>query len=413
MPKGAVGLASLYWPDDIFRYLPIPSIYLEEGLVERPATKFPDRAALVFDSRVLTYGQLATEMERGKNSILVRLGDHGSRVAIAVAEPADLVPLFLGCLKARCSIWLVDLSFAPEDLARQMDAFKPDLVVAEQVTAPKLAELGGHLALAYVSELRQSETELSQTGLQLDPKSPAIALSGREGRLCYHSHSSLLAGAVSWSAFVPLKEGEVVMNLQPLYAWEGLYGLAPALFQGGTCIMSDPQDPERLARDIGENHPSFTWFTKDQMDRLFVHPNRGLLHAVRQNLQGIFLTVSGLLKGGERRRWGNLLETAVLTVYGWAETGPVLCSHPTWYLEGAVGIQVSNADIWPLSPATGNPLQVSWDAMEYGEIGVRSPMTAVAYETPEEASQRLRGGWLRTGTIATMDPNGLFYLRPA
>ncbi|MFQ5924752.1 MAG: AMP-binding protein, partial [Dehalococcoidia bacterium] len=381
--------------------------------VEGPASKFPDRAALVFDSRVLTYRQLATGMERAMNSILDRLGDHGSRVAVAVAEPANFAPLFLGCLKARCSLWLIDLSLPQEKLARQMDAFNPDLVVAEEATAPKLAGLGEDLVLTYVPELWQSETELSQTRLQLDPKSPSIALSGREGRLCYHSHSSLLAGAVSWSAFVPLNEGEVVMNLQPLYTWEGLYGLAPALFQGGTCVMSDPQDPERLARDIAANHPSFTWFTREQMDHLFVHPHRGLLHAIRQNLQGIFLSVSGPLKGDELRRLRNLLESPVLTVYGWAKTGPVLSSHPTWYLPEAIGIPVSNVDIWPLSPATGNPLQVSWDAVEYSEIGVRSPMTAIAYETPEEAAQWLRQGWLRTGTIATMDPNGLFYLRPA
>ena len=76
-----------------------------------------------------------------------------------------------------------------------------------------------------------------------------------------------------------------------------------------------------------------------------------------------------------------------------------------------MGIPVTNVDVWPLYPATGNPLEVPWEAIEYGEVGVKSPMTAAGYHLPEEKEKRVRDGWLRTKIVATMDPNGLFYIQ--
>ena len=112
-----------------------------------------------------------------------------------------------------------------------------------------------------------------------------------------------------------------------------------------------------------------------------------------------------------RRRLRNLLDKPALLTYGSVESGPVLSSHPTWYLDAAVGIPITNVDVWPLNPASGNPLEVPWEAIEYGEVGVKSPMTGVRYQPSEETAKRVHDGWLRTKIVTTMDPNGLFYIQ--
>jgi len=76
-----------------------------------------------------------------------------------------------------------------------------------------------------------------------------------------------------------------------------------------------------------------------------------------------------------------------------------------------VGIPVTNVDVWPLNPASGNPLKVAWETIEYGEVGVKSPMTAADYHSPEEKEKRVKDGWLRTKIVTTMDSNGLFYIQ--
>ena len=76
-----------------------------------------------------------------------------------------------------------------------------------------------------------------------------------------------------------------------------------------------------------------------------------------------------------------------------------------------MGIPVTNVDVWPLNPANGNPLEVPWETIEYGEVGVKSPMTAADYHSPEQKEKRVKGGSLRTKIVTTMDPNGLFYIQ--
>jgi len=105
------------------------------------------------------------------------------------------------------------------------------------------------------------------------------------------------------------------------------------------------------------------------------------------------------------------LDLPVLTVLGNAATGPALASHPQWYLQEAVGIPVTNVDVWPLHPRTHVPFAVPWEAIELGEVGVRSPMCASEFHTAEDRDEWVRDQWLRLGVVAAMDPTGLYHLR--
>jgi long-chain acyl-CoA synthetase len=231
------------------------------------------------------------------------------------------------------------------------------------------------------------------------------------GRLVYHSHKSLLAGAVSWSSFVPLKAEDVTLALEPLYTWEGIYSLFPVLFRGGTCLIGSLEEPERTADAVGNHHPGFAIISRREAAELYRSGYGSVVQAFRENLRGLFVSVDGPFTAAGRRRLRNLLNKPALLTYGSAQSGPVLASHPTWYLDDAVGIPLTNVDVWPLNPANGNPLEVPWETIEFGEIGAKSPMVALDYETPEEKDKYVRDGWLRTWVVGTMDPNGLFYLQ--
>jgi len=136
-----------------------------------------------------------------------------------------------------------------------------------------------------------------------------------------------------------------------------------------------------------------------------------VVQAFRESLQGLFVSVIGPFTAAGRRRLKGLLNKPALLTYGSTESGAVLSSHPTWYLDNAVGMPITNVDVWPLNPATGNPLEVPWETIEYAEIGCKSPMTVAEYQSPEERERYVRDGWSRSWIVATMDPNGLFYLK--
>ncbi len=419
MSKGAVGLVAGYWPEDVYRYLAIPGLALDEGVVSRAAKRRAQHPALLWNGEPLTYQQLAEETDKTMKALLGRLGDQGGRVAIGVQYPVGALKIFLGALKARLNVLLVDLSASAEGLHEQLSAFEPDWVVADEGKPgrPDFARAAPGIRLLSTRELSEAGTGSPRPRARLDLKAPAVAIPaiGERGgsRLVYHSHASLLAGAISWSTFLTLKENDTLLCVGPLSTWEGLYSVLPALFRGGTSALADSQEPDAVAEAVRLHRPRYMLLPLQEASRMASH--RDVTRAIRdtEGLEGILVSVTGPFLIAERKRLAHLLGKPILTVLGNVEAGPIVASHPTWYLDGAVGIPVTNVDVWPLNPRTGNPLQIPWEAVEYGEIGVRSQMAAVSYQTPEEGQERIREGWLRTKVVATMDPNGLFYLRSA
>jgi acyl-coenzyme A synthetase/AMP-(fatty) acid ligase len=234
---------------------------------------------------------------------------------------------------------------------------------------------------------------------------------GSTGGLVYHSHTSLVAWAVSWSAFLPLSEESVVLTLEPLWRWGGLLACLPALFRGAACAFVTARDMAEIAAAVRRYRPSHLIVSFAAAAALASREDAGLRRALRESAEGVFVVVERPFSVRERRHLDAALGVPVLTLLGSPETGPALASHPTWYLDEAVGIPVTNVDVWPLNPSTRDALAVPWEAVEFGELGVRSPMVAADYQVPEERAASVVEEWVRLGLVATMDPNGLFYLR--
>lgn len=413
MGKGAVGMLAGYWPDGVNRYLAVPGLYLDEAIITRPAKKFPDKVAVEYAATRVTYGQLATEMNKISGKILSLTEGKNLRIALSISNPLELLKVFFGALGAHCPVFIVDFSTQPEALQKQMAAFGLDLLITDLKDRSQVSGAGNKMKTISIEELYQLEESTAPIEKKLEAKSHCIAIVGRDGHICYHSHYSFLAGAISWSAFVPIGEHEVVLNLQPLHTWEGLFGLLPALHRGASCLLGSLDDTERLATSIMAHHCNYTWLTQQQARNILKQPHSDLVAAIGENLSGVFVSVSGSFSPRSRKNLRIMLgDIPVLTVFGFPEAGPVLASHPTWYLNDSVGIPISNVDVWPINPETGNPLLVPWEAIEYAEVGIKSPMVAAGFQSLEDKEAQIKEGWLRSRMVASMDPNGIFYFRP-
>ncbi len=412
MSKGAIGLTAGYWPEDVYRYLAIPGISLDEALVTRPARRSADQPALIGYHETVTYRQLSENVDRIMKGILSFTEGKAARIAVAMNESIHVAKLLFAGLKGRCVLMIADPTRPVEEMVASVRYFAPDLAIIDNarlqnVFATSLAEI----RVVPFEELAEKDSKLAPPRGRQDLQAPAVAFAMENGRLVYHSHRSLLAGAVSWSTFVPLKAEDLMLALQPLNRWEGLYSLLPILFRGGPCLLADLQDPENLAQAVESRRPCFTILPRVEARKLYEASFKSVVQAFRETLRGLFVSTSGPFTALGRRRLKNLLDKPALLTYGSVESGPVLSSHPTWFLDSAVGIPLTNVDVWPLNPANGKPLEVPWETIEYGEVGVKSPMTGVSYEPAEELPKLVHEGWLRTKIVTTMDPNGLFYIQ--
>jgi long-chain acyl-CoA synthetase len=97
--------------------------------------------------------------------------------------------------------------------------------------------------------------------------------------------------------------------------------------------------------------------------------------------------------------------------YGLSEASPVTHFNPPFAgeaREGSIGVPIPSTDARIADPETG---ETEMPVGEPGELVVRGPQVMKGYlNMPMDTAETLRGGWLYTGDVATMDEDGYFYI---
>lgn len=112
--------------------------------------------------------------------------------------------------------------------------------------------------------------------------------------------------------------------------------------------------------------------------------------------------------------------TFVLQGYGHTESSPQICFN---YIKTTLADEPEE-DRWQRRQTGGIPLplmkvrivddggnEMPWDGTSMGSIHVRSPYTASGYYEDERTKDAIIDGWLNTGDIGCIDPNGFVVLK--
>jgi long-chain acyl-CoA synthetase len=95
--------------------------------------------------------------------------------------------------------------------------------------------------------------------------------------------------------------------------------------------------------------------------------------------------------------------------YGLTEASPVTHANPLFGLRkvGSIGVPIPNTDAKIVDLVTGEELPVG----QVGELVIKGPQVMQGYwADPEETQAVLKDGWLYTGDVAVMDPDGYFQI---
>jgi len=110
------------------------------------------------------------------------------------------------------------------------------------------------------------------------------------------------------------------------------------------------------------------------------------------------------------RRFEELTGGRITEGFGMSEASPLTHANPIYGTRksGSIGIPVSSTDAKIVDTETGNR---DLGPNEVGEMIVRGPQVMKGYwNNPTETAQTVRNGWLYTGDIARMDPDGYFFI---
>ena len=384
MGKGALGLLSAYWPEMTARHAHIPLERAPQYTVHRSAKSDPDRPALVTPKRSVTFAELSDLVRRAGAAIAERTEENG-RVAILVDDPVSQAAFAFGAWEADR---LAFVHSGPAPIGPLSD-FAPDLVIARELAH---APPGVPVETAYTL-LRTEPVTFGKANL----KAPVLVLPNADatGEVA-HNHKTLVGTAVAFGSFFQFEPGAEVVLLDPPTGWLGLAVMLGAWARATTIRVAwtadwagHPGRVDYLAGSFAAAEARYAGATPALRD-------------VRAGV-GAILGIEGPFSTAKRRRLARRLGTPVLTLSGRNDLGPAIGSHPTWYLDDAVGIPLPNVDTRPLDPSDGAELTIGWDAVEEAEIGVKSVLAPAGGE--------LSGTWLRTRMLGQVDPTGLYFVR--
>lgn len=221
------------------------------------------------------------------------------------------------------------------------------------------------------------------------------------------THRNLRSNAAQGRAWVPgLVDGrEVVYAVLPMFHAYGLtLCLTFSISIGATIVLFPRFDADQVL-DAMERLPA-TFLPAvppvyQSLAESAVRKNVDL-HSIRYALSGAMSLPTPIVD-----RWESLTGGLLVEGYGMTETSPVALGNPiaSTRRPGTVGVPFPSTDIRIVDPA--DPTQ-DVDDDDSGELLIRGPQVFAGYwNRPQETAQvLLAGGWIRTGDIVIMHPDG-------
>ena len=224
------------------------------------------------------------------------------------------------------------------------------------------------------------------------------------------THGNLVANVEQVIAWVGglLEEGEeTVITALPLYHVFALTAnLLVFLRLGGhNVLVPDPRDMKRFVGLL--KRTPFTAITgvNTLFNALMKAPGFDEVAAARCGRVKIAVAGGMALQQAVADRWQRAMGRPLVEGYGLSETSPIVCANrvDTRTFSGKLGLPVPSTEVAILDDG-GEPLPLG----STGEIGVRGPQVMRGYwNKPKETADVITAdGWLRTGDIGRMAPDG-------
>ncbi len=424
-------------------------------LFEGSARTYPDKRAVVFFGKAVTYRRLADLVNR-MASALKGLGvGPGDRVALLLANCPQYVVSFYALIK----LGAVIVPINPLSTERELEFIFRDGGVKAAVCLDLLAgrmenvrvklkdapELLQHVVYTSLREYMPFPlSALYPLKQKLSPQAKAAVGKGRSfAKLLAATPAEVLpnakidprkdvgvliytGGTTGRPKGVMLSHRAIIVNCSHVKEW-GQVGVEDSILavlplfhgfgmsvcmntpvaHGGTSFLVPRFEPGEILKLIQKYKPTIFIGVPTMFVALINHPDAKKYDLT--SIRGCFAGASAL-PGEVKRRFEELTGGKLLEGYGLTEAVTAKCANPYKGVNkiGSIGIPFPDTVMEIVDIETGEKVL---PVGEVGEIRLKSPDLMLGYwNRPEETGQALRGGWLYTGDLGKMDEDGFFYI---
>ena len=438
-----------HYDPDVPASLVYPSVPLQ-AMLDDAAENHPNSTATIFFNRKRSYRSISEAAWRFANG-LRRLGvKTGDRVALLLPNSPQFVIAFYGALRAGAIVVPCNPLYTPPELQHQLADSGATVVVALSRLYPvvKAARVGTAVEHVIVTNIKEEMPPILRVLFTLArekkdghrqrfagdpgaismrealsaPTDPFDAGTGPDdlavlqytggttgiSKAAMLSHRALVANTLQCRAwFTNMRDGvDVAMAVMPFFHVYGLTVVMSLAVQGAAAMILVPQwDLEHVLKDVQRYRPKLFCGSP----RIYNAINNSPL-SQKYDLRSIEACVSGSapLLVETHRRFVELTGASLVEGYGLTEAAPVTHCNPLFgagkQKVGSIGVPYPDVESKIVDLETG---EQEMPPGEPGELILRGPQLMDGYfKRPDETAQTLRNGWLYTGDIATVDPDG-------
>ncbi|HWP42376.1 MAG TPA: long-chain fatty acid--CoA ligase [Blastocatellia bacterium] len=396
------------------------------------AEQHPERPAFIWGEQVITYAQAnarASALAAGLKGLGVKAGD---RVGVYMHNSPQLIESFFAAWKAAACVVPLNARFVSEEVSYHLTdpeatavIFGPEfremmLECRKQLPTVKHFICTGSPLEGQVSyeDLVSGHMGSDDLGLKLSDDDLAwlFYTSGTTGRPkgAMLTHGNLTFMAVGWVAdLMHLEPEDVGLHAAPLTHGAGFHSIALVLKAASQVILKPHKfDPENFFATVERHRVTNTWLVPTQIKMLLNYPDierwdisslkwivyggapmyvEDLKQAMRR-MGRVFVQLYGQ---GETPMTGTYLRPQDHVADGLGSARLASCGHA----RSGIEVRILGEDDKEVPRG------------EVGEICVRGPTVMKGYwRRPEATAESLRGGWLHTGDVGSMDEHGYVYI---
>ncbi len=424
------------------------------SLLEEAARRWPERPALIFENRTLSYSRL----DRLSAVLAANLRQQGlargERVAIMLPNTPQAVIAYWGVLRAGGTVVFTNPLYMETEIVHQFRDSGARFLILLDLLWPKIAPLRDRLpiekyfvtsisdglrfpldllyrlrswregkrtslpqgdpAVLGWSMLTRGQTRYTCQGLLPEKDLALLQYTGGTTGLakgCMISHANLHTNVRQCAAMLPplAKGHQIFLGVLPFFHIYGLtvcLNLATAV--GATLLLFPRFVPADLLKAIQRHRPTVFPGAPSVYISLLQQKNVGAV-----DLSCLKYCVSG--SAPMPVEWFEQFQKAtgahICEGFGLTEASPVTHINPLLGLakHGSIGLPVPGTDARIVDQDLGGPALAPG---KLGELVVRGPQVMAGYfNRPGDTADVLRNGWLYTGDLAYMDEDGYFFIK--
>jgi long-chain acyl-CoA synthetase len=415
-------------------------------LLEDTAKKYPDKTALIFFGKKITYREL-DEMSDRIAGFLKSLGiKKGDRVILDLPNVPQYVAAYYGILKVGATVVQCNPLYTEREIRYIQENSEAEYGFFVEFVYPRIKGLlaEGKLKKAVICKiedylpfplnilypLKKEKVRIEKSDKvvywkdalkspptkerpEINPKDDvAIFLytGGTTGvpKAVMSTHFNLVANVyqtLEW--VVDRTPDDVFIGVLPYFHSFGMTTSMNAPIANGSTIVliPDPRDIKRILESIQKYRASIFCGVPTMYAAIINHPD-----VKKYDLSSVKACISGAapLPVEVKRRFEEITGGKLVEGYGLSETSPVALGNPVYGLnkEGSIGIPFPDTYAVVIDDE-GKVLPIG----EVGELVIKGPQVMKGYYKMEEETKKvLVNGWLLTGDMAKMDEDGYFYI---